>query len=211
MTLKEYYKLSLSTKNKTLKEDRDWISYCCLGLSEIYEIKTAKTKDDLLLEFGDFMYCFVQIMGSFYGVTLEREFNDFDNLVKKLEQENRGLVYNFDSYIIDKIFILIEAIKKHYYHYKNKTFDIHLQLYDIFIMIEMMIISADFTMDKVLEANVNKLKERYPEGFKPVKKVWVAKPKHGDEITSFKLVPEDDFNKEIDEAIKKVRKSYLES
>ena len=65
---------------------------------------------------------------------------------------------------------VIEHVKKHLYHGKDLNIDeIKKELGDVCWYIAEIAEALDLELADIMEANIEKLKQRYPEGFKTVK------------------------------------------
>ena len=67
---------------------------------------------------------------------------------------------------------VVEHIKKYVFHEKELDIDaVEKELGDVLWYLTALINDLDLSLDSVMTKNVEKLRKRYPEGFKKVKKV----------------------------------------
>jgi phosphoribosyl-ATP pyrophosphohydrolase len=164
MDLTNFHKLSLRTRGKTLT-DEQWFFNCILGLSEINEVKYETELANLLLEFGDFLYYFVQIIVYIEGENVLHNFvaNEDSDLNMPMYDKSQDNIEDPDfmediDCIISDIFILEENLKKQIFHKKDKQDDIMFNIADIFNYIVVVVKRCGFTLEQILQANVDKLK-----------------------------------------------------
>jgi len=176
MDIHEYFTLTQNTRNKSLSET-DWLLNSCLGLSEVYELEVSIRRmintcyaqeniADALAELGDVVYYNVQVLNYFNRLNQTSFPMICGNYLKDdgLGNYSISLTDNIKS-MQSYVFEVQELVKKLIYHDKDtadKAGVLATYIYGRCVITAWLL---GFSISDVMEANIAKLKKRYPDGF----------------------------------------------
>lgn len=172
MDIAQYYELTQKTRNKSLSDDQ-WLLNCIIGLvGETHELENefilrGLTKN-IKSELGDCFYYYTNILYTLYKNEIDiSKFNskvDFTFFINKDLILTINLNTLFHTLYKDEARVC-ECIKKMIFHKKNAGTSLMDYLMGIFYNLSHLLCISGFSLSEVLEANIEKLKERYPKGF----------------------------------------------
>jgi len=180
MKSKEYIDLARRTINKDMSND-DYLLMLTLGIvgesNELYgELIKANNRDTVIKECGDLYWYLYNFMIWIDGYEESNQIDPFYLLLDKEYLNNPEFKEHFRntrtspalcSHISRTAAVISEIVKKYKFHYHKLDYDqIFLLLDSIDMNIRMILINQGISRDEVLEANVEKLRKRYPDGFK---------------------------------------------
>lgn len=164
MTLNEYQKLALRTAGEECRS----LGNCAMGLAgeagECYEAIIKRENDNIIKELGDLAW-YIAVCAEVINVPLEQIDYPNEMVFEKLfDHEISEIGTNIVIYACK----CTDIIKKHVYHHHELDSHALIDVLGIlmhFISFCAWLIDHTYTLDIILQKNVDKLRKRYPDGF----------------------------------------------